>query len=373
MNTLPSRLSNILIFSAFAIAIAGCETSPPAKATPTPNTETQPTAQYVVENPMPRGTRLLGMDVTEGSIGFERAFALAKEAGLEVIEISVQWDNSESKPGKFTDTWLKIANQYYPATNTKVALSLNPIDTNNLRLPTHLKNKRFNDPEVVRDYKAWIDFTAALLPNSAVSYVSIGNEVDIYLGESKNKWQEYSDFFCQVAPYARGKFPKAVIGSEITFDGTIRWTDKAQQLNKCSDVALVSYYPFEQGGFLVSEPGTVNSDFKKIVAMYPGKKIYFSEIGYPSGAENHSSEAKQAEFIKQTFASWDAYGNQIQLLRFIWMHDLSAKTVADYAKYYGLNDKGFASYLGTLGLRTHDGKDKQGFVALRANTKKRDW
>ena len=42
-------------------------------------------------------------------------------------------------------------------------------------------------------------------------------------------------------------------------------------------------------------------------------------------------------------------------------------------KYYCLKDKGFASFLGTLGLRTYDGKDKEAFVTLGEEVKKRDW
>ncbi len=36
-------------------------------------------------------------------------------------------------------------------------------------------------------------------------------------------------------------------------------------------------------------------------------------------------------------------------------------------------DRGFAEYLGTLGLRSHDGRDKQAFEALRRESSARGW
>ena len=47
--------------------------------------------------------------------------------------------------------------------------------------------------------------------------------------------------------------------------------------------------------------------------------------------------------------------------------------VQSYTKYYGVGQRAFAEYLGTLGLRSHDGKDKQAFQTLRQEAKSRGW
>ena len=60
-------------------------------------------------------------------------------------------------------------------------------------------------------------------------------------------------------------------------------------------------------------------------------------------------------------------------LNFQWLHDSSPEDVATWQKYYGLKDEGFASFLGTLGLLTYDGKDKEAFVTLGEEVKKRGW
>ena len=333
----------------------------------------KPSQQLAKNVPKPRGNRLLGMGISEGGVGFEKAFALAQGVGVKVIELPTSWDDNELEARQYVEGWLPIADQFYSKAGTKLAISLNPIDTNNLRLPKDLKNKSFNDPEVIERYKSFVDFAAKKLPNSDVFFVAIGNEIDAYLGGSDKRWQEYTEFFIAVAPYVREKFPKAVIGSKITYDGVINLDNKVRRLNSYADVVLTTYYPFKQGEFIIRDPETVHEDFKRIVDLYPDKKIYFTEIGYPSGSLNGSSETKQADFIRETFAAWDTYADKIPFLNFQWLHDSSPEDVATWEKYYGLKDKGFASFLGTLGLRTYDGKDKEAFVTLGEEVKKRGW
>lgn len=339
----------------------------------TSKNESAPTKELSKTNPQPRENRLIGMGISEGGIGFEKAFVLAQSVGVKVIELPTAWDDIESNPGQYASSWLPVANQYYPKAGIKIAISLNPIDTNNLRLPKDLKNKSFNDPEVVERYKSFVDFAANQLADSDIFFVAIGNEIDAYLGNSDKRWQEYTEFFSSVAPYVRTKFPKAVIGSKITYDAIVNLNEKVNPLISHSDVVLTTYYPFKSGKFIVRDPVTVHEDFQRIKELYSDKKIYFAEIGYPSGEINGSSEAKQAEFIHETFAAWDTYTTKIPFLNFQWMHDSSPEAVANWQKYYGLKDKGFASFLGTLGLRTYDGKDKQSFIQFRKEAKDRGW
>lgn len=317
-----------------------------------------------------RGSRIIGISLNNGSTDFNSAFYKAKETGFTTTEIPVHWSDIESSRGEYKDEWLSIAKSFYPQNGVNISLSLNPIDTNNLKLPAYIKDKPFNDPEVVERFKAFIDFNASLLSGSRVLFVSVGNEIDRYLGGSDKKWKEYTDFYSQVAPYVKAKFPGAIVGTKITQDSIFK--NEAKSINTYSDVILLTYYPLKSD-ITVSDPSVVNDFFKKITETYPGKKIYFAEIGYPSSEQNNSSEEKQAEFIRQTFIAWDNYRDNITMMNFVWLHDISQDSVSGFAKYYGVNDKKFASYLGSLGLRTYDNKDKKAFVVLKEESKKRGW
>ena len=96
-----------------------------------------------------KGNRLLGIGINEGSIGFDKAFPVAKSVGMQFVELPQQWDEIEPKPGKFTNQWLDIANAYYPQVGIRLVISLNAIDTNSLRLPEDLKGKPF-EPFILR-------------------------------------------------------------------------------------------------------------------------------------------------------------------------------------------------------------------------------
>jgi hypothetical protein len=329
--------------------------------------------QLIENNPKSRGNRILGMGISEGKIGFENAFALAQNAGVNVVELPVAWDEVESEARMYKPGWMPIADQYYSNAGIKLAISLNLVDTNNLRVPNDLKNKSFNSSEVVQRYKAFVDFAGTQLSNSEIFFVSIGNEVDSYLGNSDQRWNEYIEFFSSVVPHVREKFPGAAIGSKITYDGAMNLDNKVKRLNVNADVVLVTYYPFKKGGFIVKDPASVHDDFKRIVDLYPSKKIYFSEIGYPSGSLNESNEIKQADFINETFAAWDTYAEDIPFLNFQWLHDAPPETVKAWQNYYGLKDKRFASFLGSIGLRTYSGEDKQSYMVFVEEVKKRNW
>lgn len=324
-------------------------------------------------DPQPRGKRTLGIGISDGSIGFNAAFMIAKEAGAEVVEIPTFWDEIETSPGAFSGGWLPVADAFYPQSNTKISISLNAVDTNKLRLPDDLKDRPFNDPEVIKRYKEFVSFAATQVPNSEVYFVSVGNEVDIYLGNSNKKWQEYSEFFSAVAPHVRKEFGGAAVGVKMSYHTLIDLPENGKSIIEVSDVILANYYPFQPESYLMHQPATVYADFKKITEMYPAKKVYFSEIGYPSSKINGSSELQQALFIKHTFAAWDMYSDQIPFLNFIWLHDISDKDSAGYQEYYGSKNKGFTSYLETLGLRTFDGSDKEAFIELKRAVRERGW
>jgi hypothetical protein len=143
-------------------------------------------------------------------------------------------------------------------------------------------------------------------------------------------------------------------------------------VNAKADAVLVTYYPLGDG-FQVKPPTAAAKDLGGVVQQYPDKPIYLLESGCPSSSFLGSSEAQQAEFVREVFRFWDAHQRRLKAVNFIWLHDISDAQVQSYTKYYGIGQRAFAEYLGTLGLRSHDGKDKQAFQTLRQEAKSRGW
>jgi len=323
--------------------------------------------------PATKGDRLLGLGINEGSIGFEKAFAAARDAGIQFVELPSQWDDIEPKPGEFTNKWLDIANAYYPTVGIRLVVSLNPIDTNKLRMPADLSGKPFDDPAVIERYNKAADYVLSRVPKADLVAFAIGNEIDGYLGGDRKKWQQYARFFEAASEHLHRRRPGVAVGAKVMLPSLVGGSRAlADPVNAHADAVLVTYYPLGDG-FRVKPPTAVAKDLGGVVQQYPDKPIYLLESGCPSSSFLGSSEAQQAEFVREVFKFWDAHQRQLQAVNFIWLHDISDAQVESYTKYYGVGQRAFAEYLGTLGLRSHDGKDKQGFQALRQEAKSRGW
>lgn len=369
-----SRLEKKAIIAAFlvlaVVSIAGCS-KPPANPEP-------PTGQnYTVsENPLPKGDRLLGIDVNPASDNdFGTAFAKAKEAGLQVVQLSLAWDDIEPSPGQYKDpgNFLATANAFYPGQNTKLALMIGAIDTTADRRPADLKGKAFDDPVVIERYNKMIDFVFSQVPSLELQDLSIGNEIDVFLGNDSAKWQQYSNFFKETAKHARAAKTGLKVGSKATFKGlTKNNLEQLKAINANADIVLATYYPINDDSS-VKDLKAVGEDFDSISSVYSGKEIYFLEAGAPSSETLGSSFEKQAGFVKQIFIAWDVHKEQVKVVNFVWLHDVSQSALDDFSRYYGSSDPKFLAYLGSLGLRTNDAKDKPAWTALKLEAKARGW
>ncbi len=340
---------------------------------------TQPIAEITplpTDNAVPKGERILSIDVTEADDSdFDTALNQAKAAGADTISLTVFWDDIEISPETYEPdpNWLEIANLYYPSKDMQVTLTLPVIDTTTTRLPQDLAGKPFDDPAVIARFNKLLDYIAIQTGDMTLVSLSIGNEVDIFLGTDGEKWGEFERFFAETAVHARTLWPNLPIGSKTTFDGIAG--DPApfiQSLNQHSDVVLITYYPLNSR-FAVRPPSVVHDDLQTMADSFPNQPIYLLEVGYPSGTGNNSSQVKQTEFIHELFLAWDNHAEQIQLIDYTWLTDISPDSVKELTGYYGLSDDGFASYLGTLGLRLFDGQEKAAYRQFLLEAKARGW
>ena len=73
------------------------------------------------------------------------------------------------------------------------------------------------------------------------------------------------------------------------------------------------------------------------------------------------------------FEAWDKYAVEIPMINFVWLHDMSTNEVEAMTEYYAVKTPAFASFLASLGLRTHGGKDKPAFAQLKQCLLDRQW
>ena len=153
---------------------------------------------------------------------------------------------------------------------------------------------------------------------------------------------------------------------------TAAHADRASTLNSVTDVVLTTYYPLGSG-FTIESPSTVAGVFADVTARYAQRTIAFAEIGSSSTSQCGSSEALQADFVTEAFKAWDRHADQVELLEFVWMHDISSAQLSVYEQYYGVSDPCFLEYLATLGLKSPEGVDKPAWQRLTAEAAARGW
>lgn len=322
-----------------------------------------------------KGDRILGVAVNESpNVDYSTALKIARKTGLNMVSLPIPWDAIETSPGKYlpNPNFLAIANAYYPARGLKVAVEINPVDTNQLRVPEYLASKPFDHPEVIAAFKKLLDYVFSQIPDLEMLSLTIGNEVDGFL-HSPQTQQAYIRFFQEAAGYARSKRENLVVGVKAMHYGlTKNQRDWLQLLNQHSDVVMVTYYPLNSD-FTLTELSNVSKDIEKLLQTYPERTIYLSEFGVPSGRVVRSSQKKQAEYIAEIFRTWDDFADHLKLIEFTWLHDQSPEMVGHFEQYYGLSDERFVDFLATLGLRTIHGENKMAFTELVRQARARGW
>ncbi|MBK7573427.1 MAG: T9SS type A sorting domain-containing protein [Bacteroidetes bacterium] len=307
---------------------------------------------------------------------FDSCFHLGQVSGMNEYQFSLDWSTLEPTAGTFDFAYIDVANYYFPLYNMPVNLVLAPISTNVNELPADLTSYAFNDTVMINRFNALLDSIKIHAPAITFSSLVIGNEIDVYLGNSASAWANYTTFLVATSAHAQTLWPGIKIACKITFNGLVNnpTAPYAQQINTYCDYIGTTYYPLNPD-FTVKPVSVIPTDFDTIVSAYPNKPICFYECGYPSSTACNSSDSLQKEFITQIFTSWDAYSANIRLVDFLWLHDLDTATINFFALYYGSSDTVFLEYLRTLGLRTWggNGTDKPAFTELQCQARQRGY
>jgi len=327
------------------------------------------------ESVIPKNDRLLGINISESQAGFDSAFLKVLEAGSQVVEINLPWDEIETAEGVFTDPdGILAATRFYGDNDMQVCFSIAVINTVKRTAPSYLDQYDYDAEEFIESFKALMDWLMAHIPeNVTVPGISIGNEVDLLL--EGDAWDSYTTFYEEVVTHLRFKYPDPDYGVKTTVMGGVRGEEKTriQVLNQFSDVVMLNYYPQDEQ-FQVLQPEMVHQHFVEMVSTFKGKIIWFTEVGYQSGAEHcASSKTKQAHFYHELFKAWDTFNLNVKLILIDWLHDQSPQQITEWEHYYGSSDPGFVEYLSTLGLRNYDNTDKPAWLQILEDANTRGW
>jgi hypothetical protein len=300
------------------------------------------------------------------------SFDLVYNAGARGQFTSFRWSALEPTKGAYSAQQFDDLNAAINSAQSHgmvELVGLQVINTTARELPAELQALAFDDPAVTLQFHALLERVLTPANRGRIAYLSIGNEVDVYLRAHPAEWQRYKLFYEDALQYAHALDPSVKVGVTGTIDGVMQSPSELTDLNAQSDVMILTYYPLQSiaGATAVRSPSVVAGDFALMLGLAGAKPLLLQEVGYPAATANLSSEAMQAQFVSNVFAAWKAANGKIPFLNYFLLHDFTQQMCDDFGVYYGApSDTSFKAFLCSLGLRKDDGTPRAAWSTLQS-------
>jgi hypothetical protein len=320
---------------------------------------------------VPRGARVLGVDVAPNSVAYPNGVTLARDAGVSSTNARFAWNEIETPADggtQIANPGLHVVNLVLDANRTDLALAIDAIDIGGSLAPTDLQARAWDDPEVATRYQRVLDYAFGQIPDAKITTLFVGADVDVALGDDGAAYASFATFLGRVAGYARTtRSPAPRVGVVVTAAGIDAKKDRLAPIWANGDVVGVAYVAVDATARALPV-AAVAADFDRVVAAVPaGQPIHFREVGFPTAAESGGGEAAQADFVRAAFAAWDVHAGRVTHLTFFELEDAPEATAAAFAARAGRpSDAIFLAMRKSLGIAR-----KPAFDAVREQARAR--
>ncbi len=287
-----------------------------------------------------------------------------RKYGVNFIYLSFKWSEVDAaaaaKPN--LNNYRKFLEALSPY-GFKFLITIQTIDTNNKTLPADLMNVPFDSPEMISRFDTLLDELVKIAPDN-VKWVSLGNEVDVYLRQHPNEISPFMKLMRHATITLHRLKPKLQVGVTCTYSGASEDPSLFDQINQYSDFISLTYYPLNPD-FTVRPISVIPVDFQNMARLAGRKRIILQEAGYPASPLLNSSEVKQAEFVNSIFTCAKKYSRQFIGVNFFLLYDFGDTITNSLLKYYRVPDPRFRAYLATLGLHKADGAARKAWLRFK--------
>ncbi len=326
-----------------------------------------------------RGLIGLVVTTTEDDFSYENYRANiveARQAGIQTAHSYISWGQVEVSEGIYDWSVPDLMLDTLSLEGLRISVVIELIHTSvRGMVPQDLTGRAFDDTEYM-DRAADFAIAVAQRYGDQIDYLSLGNEVNIYLQSNPNDLAPYLAAFSTIRQAVRTVRPGLPVGTVIAFHEAInsdRWG--AIEAFKRGDFLAYTYYPHDSGFRYDIATDGFGAILERMISVSGHKPFIVVENGFSSSPALGSDEGRQAQYMRDTFDALSEHRQEFNWHIWFSFHDLLPETCADLAQSFFPYDPDpadsdvsawntFQEYLCTLGLRRNDGTPKQAWQAL---------
>lgn len=265
----------------------------------------------------------LAVNLPDSASPVERQKALeeVRRAGVSVFALELSWPAAERRPGRYDVAAVTRTARLLRQSGAVLHLDLPLVAGRTRVVRPDLADVPFDDPRLSLALGRMLDALGPALLD--FSTLSLGNEADAYFADKPVELAAYRRLFAGAVEFLRRKAPRLLVGVTTAAPTDSSAPLVAAALHQKSPVLFYLYAPFARGApFTHRPPDTLDRDWKAILAAAAGRPVAFTEVSFSSAAENASSPAKQAEFVRRMRRFLEsADGAQLLFARYVPWRD----------------------------------------------------
>jgi hypothetical protein len=312
-----------------------------------------------VEKPTTPPAIGIGVNVPDasGSAG-QAALDMVRRTGASFFALDVSWSAAEPRPHEYRLEEIQRSARLLRQSGATLHLTI-PLVTESARdVPSDLSDVAFDDPKLSLRLGRFLDALTPVLLD--VQTLSLGDAADTYFADKPDELRAYRRLFDGAVQFLQKKLPRLLVGVTTAAPTESRSPQVAAELHRRSPALFYSYCPLVAGApFLQRDPRVLEKDWEALLAAAGDRPIAFPRVSYSSSAENGSSPAKQAEFVRtlRRFLS-RSDGRRLLFARYLWLRDPLPSELPEVQPGASVAERRRRALLGNLGLQDASGHPK---------------
>ena len=288
----------------------------------------------------------------------QSALEMVRRTGANFFALELSWSAAEPSPKKYRIEELTRTARVLRQSGAVLHLDLPLVDEASRDVPTDLKDVAFDDPRLSLRLGGLLDaLQPALLDFQTLS---LGDGADVYFADKPDELRAYRRLFDGAVQFLKKKAPRLLVGVATNAPMDSPAPEVAAALHQRSPLLLYAYAPFVRGSpFQQRDPAQLDRDWRGLLASAGGRPVAFPLVSYSSSADNGSTPARQAEFIRR-FRDFlgKADGRTLLFARYVALRDEASEAPPGSGDGVPPAERRRRAFLVSRGLQELDGKPK---------------